>query len=152
MDTSLEIHIEQAQAIVQNLTHRDDCVCIAAIFITEQGYMLGKFPLFTTEDQFCSTVWEYAMDNNIDHLFVTYPSRVFLIDGKELEPADYLTSLEMGSEIMEDCAVLAYYKYKYADNDDDESRYIAEHVWASLVETDLTDWDEYDPSTLRKLT
>lgn len=144
METSLEIHVEQAQAIVQNLARREKCICIAAIFVTPEGYLLGKFPLHTTEDQFCQTVWEYCLEHDIDKLFVTYPSEVFMIDGQELEPADYLSVLELNTDLRSDCVVLAYYTYN-------NSTYTSDHVWASKASGNLTKWDRYDPKTLRKL-
>jgi hypothetical protein len=144
METRLEIHVEQAQAIVQNLATRDSCIAIAAIFITPDGYMLGKFPLHTTEDQFCQTVWEYAIEHDIDELFVTYPSEVFMIDAQELGPADYLTVLELNTDLRTDCVVLAYYRFE-------NSSYTSDHVWATQASGDLTTWDKYDPKTLRKL-
>jgi hypothetical protein len=144
VDTSLEIHAEQAQAIVQNLAIREQCISIAAIFITPEGYMLGKFPLHTTEEQFCQTVWEYCMQHDIEELFITYPSRVFMIDGEVLEPADYLTVLELNTDLRSDCAVLAHYKYG-------NSMYTCEYIWATKADGKLIEWDSYDPRTLRKL-
>lgn len=143
INTALEIHLEQAQAIIQNLTLREQCVCIAAIFITNTGYLLGKFPLHITEEQFCQTVWEYCIKYDIDEFFISYPSKVFMVDSYYLEPADYLTMVEINSELRSGYAVLSYFKF---DKD-----YISGYLWASKCGTDLSNWEQYDPQTLKRL-
>jgi hypothetical protein len=144
VETYIEIHVEQVQAIVQNLNLREGCASIAAVFISNKGYLLGSFPSHTTEEQFCQSVWEYCLEHDIDKFFISYPTDSFMIDAENFEPADYLTLLEMNTDLRLNNVVLAYYTY-------DDASYSSKHVWASKANGDLVIWDRYDPKTLRKI-
>jgi len=144
VDTYLEIHVEQVQAIVQNLALREGYISIAVVFVTNQGYLLGSFPSHTTEEQFCQTIWEYCLEHDIDKFFITYPAESFMIDAENFEPADYLTLLKMNTDLRIDSVVLTYYTY-------DDASYTSNNVWASKASGDLIIWDRYDPRTLRKI-
>jgi hypothetical protein len=144
MDIRLEIHVEQVQAIVQNLVLKEEQVCIAAVFVGKRGYQLGRFPLYTKEANFCRAVWEFGIKNDVDDLFITYPSQVFMIDNCVLEPMDFYTQKALKSDIKKDCAVLVHHTYS-------NSKYMTNRIWATHRDAGLTNWIEYDPTTLRKL-
>jgi hypothetical protein len=144
VDIRLEIHVEQVQAFIRDRIKKNKEVGIIAIVPSSHGCDVLNFPLYTTEDVFCRELWKYGIKHDIDEMFVSYPSRAFMIDNPELKAMDYWTKKEMNPDMKTDCVVLAYYTWK-------DSTYKTRHLWAAIADSDINDWIRYDPRTLRKL-
>lgn len=112
----------------------------------ENNFKIYKFPKKISQSQFCQAVWAYQEDDPEDIFFISYPSKLYLVDNTKFLPSDVLSNQLYNNKEGTPCSVIVQYE-RYNKEEIFYSR-----IWAAEVENNISgSWKEFDGETLAPL-